>query len=74
MPEDAGAEIYVAGAKLEEGRLLTSGGRVLGVTATAGDLKTAIGKAYSAADRISFKSSFCRRDIGQMALRAGKES
>ena len=46
MPAETAAHTYVAGAKREEDRLLTSGGRVLGVTATAADLKSAIEKAY----------------------------
>ncbi len=60
---------YVAGAKLDEqGNLLTSGGRVLGVTATADDLKTAIEKAYAAVVKTHFDNAFYRRDIGQRAL------
>ncbi len=60
---------YVAGAKLgENGELLTSGGRVLGVTATADDLKAAIEKAYAAAEKTHFENAFYRRDIGQRAL------
>ena len=61
---------YVAGAKLNEnGELLTNGGRVLGVTATADDLKAAIEKAYAAAAKTHFDNAFYRRDIGQRALR-----
>ena len=61
---------YVAGAKLSEtGELLTNGGRVLGVTATAGSLKAAIEKAYAAVEKTHFENAFYRRDIGQRALR-----
>lgn len=68
--EPADTEIYVAGAKLEDGKLLTNGGRVLGVTAKAVDLKTAIEKAYEAVKLVSFKNAFFRNDIGQKALKA----
>ena len=67
---DPEAELYVAGAVLKDGRLLTSGGRVLGVTATADKLSEAIGKAYAAAERVHFQNAYYRRDIGQKALRA----
>ena len=64
------AEIYVAGAKLADGKLLTNGGRVLGVTATAGNLTAAIAKAYAATEQIHFQNAYYRKDIGQRALRA----
>ena len=61
---------YVAGAKLgENGELLTNGGRVLGVTATADSLKDAIAKAYAAVEKTRFENAFYRRDIGQKALK-----
>ena len=61
---------YVAGAKLgEKGELFTNGGRVLGVTATADNLKAAIEKAYAAVQKTHFDNAFYRRDIGQRALR-----
>ena len=56
----------------QNGELVTSGGRVLGVTATAEDLEAALKKAYSAAKEIGFDGSFMRNDIGQRALRALK--
>ncbi len=62
--------IYVAGAKLENGKLLTNGGRVLGVTATAPTLKEAICKAYKKVETISFGNAYYRKDIGQRALKA----
>ena len=74
LPETGEDEkIYIAGAARKDGRLVTNGGRVLGAVATADDLKTAIEKAYGLADRIHFENAYCRRDIGQRALAAGKE-
>ncbi len=70
IPEGLDGEVYVAGAKLEGGKLLTNGGRVLGAVATADDLKTAIEKAYAVADKIEFGNKYCRRDIGARALKA----
>lgn len=66
----ANADIFVAGASLENGRLVTSGGRVLGVTAVAGNLKTAIDDAYAAVSRVSFQNAYYRNDIGSRALEA----
>lgn len=62
--------VYVAGAKLENGKLLTNGGRVLGVTATAPTLKEAICRAYKKVETISFGNAYYRKDIGQRALKA----
>ena len=73
LPEEAKATTYVAGAALKEGKLLTSGGRVLGVTATGDTLKNAIQKAYQLTDTIHFDNAFCRRDIGARALKAQTE-
>ncbi|MBQ7044430.1 MAG: phosphoribosylamine--glycine ligase [Clostridia bacterium] len=71
LPEtDADSEIFVAGAKLDGGKLLSAGGRVLGVTAIADDLKTAVKNAYTLTDKVGFENGFCRRDIGQRALKA----
>lgn len=68
MPK--GKNIYVAGAKEDKGKLLTSGGRVLGVTETAATLSGAIEKAYETVKSVSFENAFFRRDIGQKALKA----
>ena len=73
IPETVADHVYVAGARRAAGKLLTSGGRVLGVTAVAASLPAAIGEAYRMADQIHFQNAFCRRDIGQRALRAYKE-
>ena len=73
IPEAVADHVYVAGARREDGKLLTNGGRVLGVTAVAASLPAAIGAAYRMADQIHFENAFCRRDIGQRALKAYKE-
>ena len=62
--------VYVAGAKNENGRLLTAGGRVLGVTATADTLEKAINKAYEKVGKVDFENAFYRKDIGARALKA----
>ncbi len=62
--------VYVAGAVEEEGRLLTSGGRVLGVTAVEPTLAEAIEASYDMLDRIDFANKYYRADIGQRALKA----
>ena len=62
--------VYVAGAKKENGRLLTAGGRVLGVTATADTLEKAINKAYEKVGKVDFENAFYRKDIGARALKA----
>ena len=61
--------VYHAGTKLEDGKFLTAGGRVLGVTATGEDLKVALDKAYKAVDVISFEKAHYRKDIGKKALK-----
>ncbi|MBE6708774.1 MAG: phosphoribosylamine--glycine ligase [Ruminococcaceae bacterium] len=67
------SSVFVAGAKLDDaGVLRTSGGRVLGVTATAPTLAEAVEKAYADADTIKFDNKYCRRDIGKRALACGK--
>lgn len=66
----ANKNIYVAGAKLDNGRLLTSGGRVLGVTETADTLEKAIETAYETVKLVSFENAYYRKDIGKRALAA----
>ncbi len=63
-----GVKVFLAGAALQEGRLQSSGGRVLGVTALGRDLAVARDLAYQAVDRIHFDSCFFRRDIGAKGL------
>ncbi|MFS0840430.1 phosphoribosylamine--glycine ligase [Paenibacillus sp. 1P03SA] len=67
-----GALVFHAGTALEDGRLVTSGGRVLGVTALGRDIADAREKAYAAADRISFEGKQNRTDIALKALNAMK--
>jgi phosphoribosylamine--glycine ligase len=62
--------VYHAGDRVEDGKLVTSGGRVLGVTATGDTLPEALKTAYAAAETIHFDGAVMRRDIGQRALRA----
>ena len=70
IPEDVDT-VYVAGAKLsEDGKLLTNGGRVLGVTERGATLEEAIEKAYKSVEKVSFDNAFYRKDIGQRALKA----
>ena len=57
-----------AGTARHEDRLVTAGGRILGITAVAGDIATAVEKAYKAADQISFEKAYFRRDIAHRAL------
>ena len=71
IPADVLPHVFVAGAALKDGKLVTSGGRVLGVTAVADSLAAAQKEAYALADRIEFGNKYCRRDIGERALRAG---
>ena len=67
----ANVTIYHAGDKLaEDGRLVTSGGRVLGVTATAPTLQKALADAYAAAETVAFDGKYMRHDIGRRALAA----
>ena len=68
--DEALAATYVAGAKLEEGKLLTNGGRVTGTTAIADSLEEAIKEAYRLSDGVKFEGAYRRSDIGQRALKA----
>ena len=65
-----GVTVYHAGTKYENGQFLTSGGRVLGLTATASTLPEALEKAYQAAEKVTFEKMHLRKDIGQRALAA----
>ncbi len=64
-----GVEVFHAGTARKNGRIVTNGGRVLGITAVGKTLKEAIARAYSAVDEISWTNCYCRRDIGEKALR-----
>lgn len=73
IPADLDAEVYVAGAKTQDGRLVTAGGRVLGVTALGKDLPEALDRAYDAVKRVRFENAYYRRDIGARALAAKED-
>ncbi len=70
MTEEAAAHTFVAGARLENGQLLTSGGRVTGTTAVADCLEAAVREAYRLAGGVQFQNAFRRSDIGAKALAA----
>ena len=74
IPAEIKGDVFVAGAKLDGEDLLTAGGRVLGVTATADTLENAIASAYEKVKTVHFENAYYRRDIGQKALKAGKEN
>ena len=65
--------VYHAGTKLEQGRLVTAGGRVLGVTAVGSDARAARYLAYSAAGKVRFDHAFYRRDIGARAIATAEQ-
>lgn len=67
-----GVTVYHAGTAIKDGRLVTSGGRVLGITALGSSLEDALKKSYAAAEKISFNGAHYRKDIGQRALKALK--
>ena len=73
IPDDIADHVVVAGAALKEGQLVTSGGRVLGVTATGDSLIEALDTAYDRVKRVTFANAYYRRDIGAKALRARKD-
>ncbi len=68
LPETDDGVIYVAGAKKDGDKLLSAGGRVLGVTATAPTLQGAVDKAYELTAKVKFDNGYCRKDIGKRAL------
>ena len=70
IPEEIADNVYVAGAALRDGKLVTAGGRVLGATATADSLANAVKSAYALVDRIHFDNAYYRHDIGARALAA----
>ena len=73
IPEEIEGNVYVAGASLKEGKLLTNGGRVLGVTAVEDNLKDAVKSSYALVKQISFDNAFYRNDIGAKALAVLKD-
>ena len=73
IPAEISNKVYVAGAAIKDGKLVTNGGRVLGATEVADTLPNAIKAAYGLVDKIHFDNAFYRHDIGARALKA-KES
>lgn len=67
-----GVTVYHAGTKIENDKLVTSGGRVLGVTALGDSLADALKKSYEAVENIHFDNAHYRKDIGKRALEANK--
>ena len=74
IPADLLDSTYVAGAVLKDNKLLTNGGRVLGVTSIDDSLKGAIEKSYKKVENIKFDNRYYRNDIGARALKAGEEN
>ncbi len=70
IPNNVIKDVFVAGAKQENGKLLTNGGRVLGVTSVADSLPEAIDASYEKVKKIHFANAYYRRDIGKKALAA----
>ena len=70
IPSEIENTVYVAGAALNDGKLVTAGGRVLGATAVADSLTEAIDKAYGMVGTIKFDNAYYRSDIGKRALAA----
>jgi len=65
---DNNSYVFHAGTKNQDGKILTNGGRVLGVTALGDTLESAISNAYVAAEKISWPHKYCRKDIGKKGL------
>lgn len=72
IPDGIAQNVYVAGAAIKNGKLVTNGGRVLGATAVADTLEQAVSGAYAMVDKIHFNNAFYRHDIGAKALKAGR--
>ena len=72
IPEAIVDKVYVAGAAIKDGVLVTNGGRVLGATAVEDTLEQAIASAYAMVDTIQFENAYYRHDIGARALKAGR--
>ncbi len=67
-----GVEIFHAGTRKQDGRILANGGRVLDITASGNTLAAARARAYTAVDKIVWPEGFCRRDIGARAVETEK--
>ena len=73
VPSDIEPKVYYAGAAIKDGKLVTNGGRVLGVTEVRDTLKEAIDAAYEDVKKIKFENAYYRRDIGKRALKAEEQ-
>ena len=71
IPDTVAPAVFVAGAALKDGKLVTSGGRVLGVTAIGESLGEAIEASYSMVKKVTFENAYYRNDIGARAMKAG---
>ncbi len=70
IPEEIADKVYIAGAAEQDGKIVTSGGRVLGAVEVADTLEEAVSGAYALVDKISFENAYYRHDIGERALKA----
>jgi phosphoribosylamine-glycine ligase len=70
LPDDM--VCFHAGTKLENGNLITSGGRVFGLAAWASDIANAVNKVYSNIDKVKFDGRHYRKDIAHRALEGAK--
>ena len=70
IPSEIADSVYVAGAAIKDGSLVTNGGRVLGATALADSLSDAIAAAYKLVEQIHFDNAYYRHDIGAKAMQA----
>lgn len=73
IDKDIKADVFIAGAKLKEDKVVTGGGRVLGVVCVADTLEQAVASAYENVNKVSFDNAFYRKDIGKRALDIIKE-
>ncbi len=73
VDEDFNDNLYIAGAKITDGKLVTAGGRVLGVVAVEENLEKAVEKSYSSVEKVNFGNAFYRNDIGAKALKVLRE-
>ena len=70
--ESTGAVVFHAGTSFKDGKIVNTGGRVLGVTAKGKDIQQAINNAYSAVEKISWQKAFYRKDIAFRSLQRRK--
>jgi len=73
IEDEAKPHAFIAGAKLVDGKLVTGGGRVIGLTATADELGAAIKAAYELVGKVKFDNAYYRHDIGARAMKAFEE-